>query len=83
MFGQIGISSDDEADEDELGGDSEEEDDAEDLDEDPNFLVSDENTKLASPKQQNDPIRNNFFEKMQKAEESKSGSKEKGKAASN
>ena len=49
MFGQIGISSDDEGDEDELGGDSEEEDDAEDLDEDPNFLVSDENTKLASP----------------------------------
>ena len=51
MFGQIGISSDDEADDDDLGGDSEEEDDAEDLDEDPNFLVSDENTKLASPKQ--------------------------------
>ena len=83
MFGQIGISSDDEADDDDLGGDSEEEDDAEDLDEDPNFLVSDENTKLASPKQQNDPIRNNFFEKMQKAEESKSGSKEKGKSSSN
>ena len=41
------MSSDDE--EDDLAGDSEDEDDVEDIDEDPNFLVSDENTKLASP----------------------------------
>ena len=75
------MSSDD--DEVDLACDSEEEDDVEDIDEDPNFLVSDENTKLASPKQQNDPMRNNFFDKLQKAEEDKSGSKEKPKSVSN
>lgn len=45
MFGQIGMSSDDEeGDEEDVGGDSDE-DDVEDIDEDPNFLVSDDNIK--------------------------------------
>ena len=40
MFGQIGISSDDEGEEEELAAESQEDD--EDIDEDPNFLVSED-----------------------------------------
>ena len=82
MFGQIGMSSDDEdGDEEDLGADSEEEEDGDDVDEDPNFLVSEDNAKQSSPLQE-EALRNNFFAKMQGREETRSGSGSKNKAKS-
>ena len=42
MFGQIGISSDEEGEEVGLAVESQEDNEAEDIDEDPNFLVSED-----------------------------------------
>lgn len=63
MFGQIGMTSDEEdGDDEDVGADSEEED-VDDVDEDPDFLVSDTNAKQSSSQHQ-EALRNNFLEEM-------------------